>query len=917
MLYGRHQERARIAGLLAGARQGRGGALVIRGEAGIGKHTLLADAAAQAAGFRLLRATGVEAEVELPFAAVQQLLGPVLDRLDRLPAPQAQALRGAFLVEAETQANQFLIQLGALSLLAVVAAEQPLLCLLGQARWLDPASADALVFVARRLAAEPIVVLFAARDGEARQFHALGLPELRLGGLEPAAAGELLAAHVGPLAPQVRERLISETGGNPLALLELPANLTPQQLAGRAPLPQRLPWSARLAQVFLTRVRTLPDATQRLLLVAAAEDTGELATILAAGAGLGIGPVALAPAERAGLVHVADWQLVFRHPLVRSAVYQAATVFARRAAHRALVEVLTGGQQADRRAWHLAAATLGPDEQVAGALEASADRARRRGGPAAAAAALERAAALSPDPMLRARRLVAAAEDLWQAGHVNRAQALLDQVEPGPAEATVRAGIAHIRGTIELAAGTPATACTLLVEGARLILGSDPKRATELLVVAARAALAAGELDRLVNQIHPLIAKLNARRPGQRDIRVERVAQSLIAAGLAGVSPAAATHDRSQELATTWPHPAFCWIWPNLVVVEPSVDDATADQAYIRLVAARRAAGTVSSLTVALASLAQVEAYSGRWSDAIDNAAQGLRLTTETGQQTSAAYFVALLAWFAAQQGHANDCRRLADEALNAAALARLPGVTAFLSWVLAQLDLAEGRPAAALERLLALATPGHPTAHAAMALLATRELVEAAARANRLEGMEPFVARYERWARWDQRTWTQVVALRCRALITQGPEAERHFQAALAVEGVGERPVELARTELAYGEWLRRARRRSDARAHLRTAVELFERLGAVPWAERARAELQASGEITRNRDPSTRTQLTPQERQIARLAAQGLTNQQIADRLFLSRHTVAYHLHKVYGKLGIASRAELRQLDLDDRSG
>jgi DNA-binding CsgD family transcriptional regulator len=915
LLYGRHKERAVIAGLLAEARQGRGGALVIRGEAGIGKHTLLQDAANQATGFRLLRATGVEAEVELPFAALHQLLGPILDRLDRVPDPQATALRGAFgLVDPETEINRFLVELGALSLLAVVAAEQPLLCLIGQARWLDPDSADTLVFVARRLELEPMVLLFAARDGEVRQFLAPGLPELHLGGLDAAAAAELLAARVGPLDPAVRERLISETGGNPLALLELPAALTSQQLAGREPLPERLPLTARLAQGFLARVRTLPAETQRLLLVAAAEDTGELATILAAVGVLGVDKEALGPAEQAGLVQVTGSQLVFRHPLVRSAIYQDTTLFARRAAHRALVEVLTSTQQADRRAWHLAAATLGPNEGVAGALAASADRARRRGGPAAAAAALERAAALTPEVEVRARRLVAAAEDLWEAGHTSQARALLDRVDPGLADASVRARVAYVRGAIELAAGTPTLACTPLLEGARLTAESDPAQATEMLVLAARAALAAGELDILVHQIHPAVARLNARRPEPDDVRVQRVADSLLAAGLVPGPPAATTIHPPRETATSWPDPAFTWMWPMLIVAQPTGAEVTADQRYAEAVAARRAAGTVSSLLVALANLALAEGYLGRWPSATSSASEGLRLATETGQHATGGYFVALLASFAAEQGRVEDCWRLAEEALTVARRLGLAVVAAFAAWTLATLELTEGRPGTALERLLLLSTPQHPTAHAAIALLATGTLVEAAARAGRLEEIQPRVARFEQWARQDPRTWTQVIARRCRALISDGQEAERQFQAALAVEGLGALPFELARTKLAYGEWLRRARRRADARPHLRAALELFERLDASPWADQARTELRATGETARQRDPSTLQDLTPQERQIAGLAGQGLSNQQIADRLFLSTHTVGYHLHKVYAKLGIASRGALGQLDLDD---
>jgi DNA-binding NarL/FixJ family response regulator len=912
MLYGRRRERARIAALLAAARQGRGGALVVRGEAGIGKHALLLDAAEQAHGFGVLRGTGYESEAEVAFAGLQQLLGPVLGRLDRLPAPQADALRGAFGL-ADVEANRFLVELGVLSLLAAVAAERPLLCLLSQARWLDAASAGALVFAARRLEDVPIAMLFAARDDDLRRFESPGLPELRLGGLAPDDASELLDAQVGNLAPAVRERVIQEAGGNPLALLELPASLSGEQRTGRMPLPERLPLTARLERAFLERFRRLPEATQTLLLVAAADATRDLASVLAAGQVLGTSPAALEPAERAGLVQVLGQELWwFRHPLVRSAIYQGATFTARQAAHRALVQVLRGEQQADRRAWHLAAATLGPDEEVAAALDASAERARRRGGPAAAAAALERAAALTPEPARRARRLVAAGTRLWEAGLSERGQALLDQAEPLVADPAVRARMALVRGEIELAAGTPATACTLLVEAARLLAGSDPEQATELLVLATWAALAANQLHRIVQEISPAISRL----PGQQDVRVQRVADSLLAAGLAPGPPPATTIHPPRKTATSWPVPAFTWMWPMLIVAQPTGAEVTADQRYAEAVAARRAAGTVSRLTVALANLALAEGYLGRWPGAISSASEGLRLATETGQHATAGHFLVLLASFAAEQGRADDCRRLAEEAIAVATRLGLAVVAAFAAWTLATLELSQGRPGAALERLLVLSTPQHPTAHAAVALLATGTLIEAAARAGRLEGMEPVVARFERWARRDPRTWTKVIAHRCRALVSDGQDAEQQFQAALAVEGLGELPFEVARTELAYGTWLRRARRRADARIHLRAALEAFERLGATPWADQARTELRASGETARKRDPSTRQQLTAQERQVASLAAQGLSNQQIADQLFVSRYTVSYHLHKVYAKLNITSRAELGQLDLDDDS-
>jgi DNA-binding CsgD family transcriptional regulator len=919
MLYGRQVERERIAALSADARKGRGGVLVIRGNAGVGKSTLLRDAGGHCGDMHVLRGTGLESEVQLALAALHQLLCPVLGELDRLPAPQASALRGAFGL-ADAEPNRFHVELATLGLLACAARERPLLCLIDDAQWLDRASAGALLFVARRLGTERVVLLVAAGDDDPCQFDAPGLPELRLGGLDSEAARQLLDARIGggEITAGVRDRLIEETGGNPLALLELPASLLEGQLAGREPLPERLPLSTRLQQAFLRRVVRLPQATQALLLVAAAEDAGELATVLEAGRFLGLAREALEPAERDGLIQITRQDLElhrlqrlrFLDPLVRSAIYQSATFAKRQAAHRALTRVLAGAQQADRRAWHLAAAATGPDEAAAGALEGSAERARRRGGPAAAAAALERAAALTPEAAPRARRLVAAAEYLWEAGHAQWAQILLDEAEPIASDPRLRGGIAHVRGEIELCIGTPAMACTLLVEGAELLIRSDPAQAADMLVLATRGALAAEQID-------PAVRRL----PGRDDDRIRPVADSLIAFGLRR-APNGATEDPSGGAGSArdgpagWPHPAFAWMWPMLVVAEPDSGELGPDQRYARSVAARRAAGTISSLMVALANLGLAEASLGRWRDAIDRATEGLELARETRQDAMAGYFLAMLAGMAVEQGRAEDCRRLASEALAVATSHQLAVVAAFVSWTLAALDLIEGRPLAALDRLVALSTRQHPTAHAAIALLATGTLVEAAARADALEGMEPVVARFERWAERDRRTWTLAVASRCRALLTQGPEAEQHFQAALATDGIAQLPPELARTELLYGEWLRRARRRADARTHLRAALETFTQLGAAPWIERAAAELRASGETARRRDPSTVHQLTPQELQIASLAAEGRTNQEIASRLFLSPHAISYHLHNIYTKLGIASRADLRQVDLDDGS-
>jgi DNA-binding CsgD family transcriptional regulator len=911
MLYGRPEERARIATLLADARRRRGGTLVVRGEAGVGKYALLQDAGERAGDFQLLRGFGVESEVEEPFAALHQLLRPVLDRLDRLPAPQADAVRGAFGL-ADTGSNRFLVELGVLGLLAGLARERPVLWLVNDAQWFDRASADALVFVGRRLDQERVALLVAACDTTVRRFHAPGLPELHVRGLNAEAAGRLLEAQFGKLSPRVRDRLVDETGGNPLALLELPQTLTGDQLAGRESLPERIPLTGRVQVAFLQQVRPLPPETRTLLLVASVEGTGELAAVLAAGRVLGVGPAALEPAERAGLVRVGGLELRFRHPLVRSAIYQGATFLERQAAHRALAGELAGGPRADRRAWHLAAATPEPDEEVAGALEASADRARRRGGPAAAAAALERAAALTPEGGPRARRLIAAAEHSWEAGLGQRARLLLDRVQP-PLEPAMGVRLRHLEGVIELAAGSPASACATLSEGAELAVSSDPDRAAELLALATWAALSAGQPGRVVDRLGPAASGL----PGRHGVRVERVAGSLVAAGLAPGSPEATGRDLPSGPATAWPHPALAWAWPMLVVAEPAAGGpAAAADRYARLAAARRAAGAAGALAVPLANLAAVEACLGRWPAAIRTATEALQVARAAGQHALAPYLLVLLAWLAAQQGRADDCRRLVDEAVAAAAALRLPLVAAYASWDLAALDLVEGRPRAAADRLLALAGPGQPTGHAPVALLATGDLVEAAVRAGAPGGVGHLLTRFERWTERDNETWGLATAARCRALVSPGEEAGRHFRAALATDGLDERPFDLARTELAFGEWLRRARRRGEARARLRRALELFERLEAAPWAERARGELLASAETARKRDPSTIDQLTPQERQVARLAAQGLTNREIAERLLLSRHTVGYHLHKAFAKLGVESRARLRRVDLSRRS-
>jgi predicted ATPase len=496
MLYGRDAERGRIADLLDGARQGRSGSLVIRGESGVGKSALLEDARGQAVDMLVLSASGVESEAALPFAALHQVVRPVLDQVENLPTPQATALRGALGLAVGESDDRFRVSLAVLSLLAEAAEPRPLLCLVDDAHWLDDASADALVFVARRLEAEGIVILFAAREGEVRRFEAPGLLTLELGGLEPTAAGTLLDRHTRvTLSEAIRERLILETAGNPLALLELSSTLSEEQLSGSEAVLAPIPVSARVEHAFLARVRRLPEETQTLLLVAAADDSGDLATVLRAAAKLGATAEALDAAEQDGLVHIRGTELELRHPLLRSAIYQGAPLSKRQAAHRALADTLEGDAQADRRAWHLAAASVEPDPSVVEELEHAAQRARERSGFAAASLAFERAAALTTDEHRQVRQLTAAAENAWLAGRFERAALLLERARPLATEPIERAEIDRWRGLAELIGGRPADAWQVLVEAATVVAPTDGERALELLNFASVAAAYAGDRE--------------------------------------------------------------------------------------------------------------------------------------------------------------------------------------------------------------------------------------------------------------------------------------------------------------------------------------------------------------------------------------------------------------------------------------
>ena len=916
VLYGRREECAAVDRLLQAAREGHSRVLVLRGEAGAGKSALLAFAAGEARGMTVLRAAGVEAEVELPFAALHQLLRPLLDRLDHLPAAQATALRAAFGLAAPPGGHEpvggrlgdrFLLSVGVLSLLADAAEQRPLVCLLDDAHWLDQASADALVFAGRRLGAEGIGLLFAARDAEPRRFGAAGLPELRLSGLDAAAASDLLAA-AAPAAPAagVRERLLAAAGGNPLALLELPAALSAAQLAGRAPLPDPLPVGADVERAFAERAGRLPATARTMLVLAAADDTGEAATVLRAAQARGLDAGALGPAEGARLVRVQGARIEFRHPLVRSAVYRAATFAERRAAHLALAGALDDVEQADRRAWHQAAAAIGPDEPAADELERSAERARARGGHAAAAAALERAAELTSGESARARRLAAGAEAAWLAGRPRWALELAGHADRLGSPPRQRAALEQLRARIEAWSGSPIQAHRLLADAAAAITGTNPGQAAMLMSEAAQAAWLAGDMAK-TTQAGQWLGTL----PVPEDSPAKLIGRVYV--GLAGLmigdTTQAAPRLReilaSAQAADTPLQLAFAGSAALFVG-----DDVAATDLLGQAVAAARAAGAISILAWLLAQLAAVQAWTSRWPLAVANASEGLRLARETGQDNAAAHNHGALAWVAAAQGRQQECHTHATAALAQAAQHSLAVPAGIATWALGLAELGAGRPAAALDQLGQLASARPGLGHPLPTTFATADLAEAAARSGRPEAAPAAVARLEHWATATTVPWGLALVARCRGLLSDGNTAEGHFARALELHAAAGRPFDRARTELACGQALRRARRPSQARGHLRAALEGFEQLGAAGWAGRARAELRASGETARRRDPSTLTQLTPQELQIARLAAGGATNREIAAQLFVSPRTVEYHLYKVFPKLGIASRAELARL-------
>ncbi len=907
MLQGREPELARVARLLADASEGHGGALVLHGQPGVGKSALLAEVRSRATGAQVLSTQGIESESPLAFAALQRLLQPVLDRAGELPEVQAVAVRAAFGQTAEGGGgDRFLVFLGVLGLLSAAADETPVLCLVDDAHWLDDASAAALQFVARRLERERVAVVFAARADDVRRFDHTGLPVLDVAGLDDAAARALLARAGADVAPAVAARLVRQSGGNPLALLELPGALTPAQLTGAEPLPSNLPLTEELEAAFADRYRQLGPDARTLVLVAAADGSTRLPVVRVAAGELGAetGSAVLDEAERSGLLTVAAGRLEFRHPLVRSAVYQAATSATRSEVHRALAAALTAPDDAERRAWHLAEGTAGPDDVVAAALDDAAGRALRRGGYEAASAAFERAAGLTVEDDARARRLLAAASTAWLGGELGRAGPLATEGRRRTTDPLLAADLDRLRGRVEFHLHSVPSAVRLWTRAARDVAGTDPARALEIAVLASAASTFAPPADR--TDLDPAEIPVTA-GPGLTD-RHRCLAALLVGFHelLGGRLAAAATPFRAAFDAV--PDVSDIDLGNALGIAAFHLGD---DEAFARtfgsLLGHAREDAAYGVVQFALSRLALAPFCAGRIDDAISHATEARQLAADSGQPGLTAMPLAELALYAAVRGDDRFDAHVAE--LDEVLAAHRVGVLGVLvsdarRWALGERELVAGRYAEAVHHLEQMVTP--PLVH-----LAGCARLEAAVRADRLDLARAWWHELDGFAAAVDTPQARAAAAYGAALLADG-DPDEHFEAALAHHARAERPLEAARTRLAYGESLRRRRQRVAARVHLREAVAAFDDLGVAPWAERARQELRASGETARRRDDAPVAELTPQERQVATYVAAGLSNKDVAAQLFLSPRTIDFHLRNVFAKLGVSSRAELSRLEL-----
>ena len=913
MLYGRDAERERLAALLAEAREGRAGTLLLHGEPGVGKSALLDDFVAHAEDdVRVLRTQGVESEAPLPFAALHRLLRPVLELIDRLPGPQARALRAAFGEEDEAAVQPFPVALATLSILTEAAEDALVLCVIDDAQWLDQATADALLVASRRLGADPVAVVFAARDGEGRTFAADGVPSVALAPLTGDAARELLTASTTqPMPYEVADLLVTQAAGNPLALVELPTTLSDDQLTGAAPMPTQMQLSAGMERVFLDRCRRLPEQVQALLLIAAADDSGSVATLLKAAATLGVELDALDAAERSGLLVVDGEGVAVRHPLVRSAIYQAATTRERREAHRALADALDPGDDPDRYAWHRAAAVDSPDEAVVDGLDAAGARAERRGGYASAASAYERAAALTAGVQPRAVRLYAAARNAWAAGQTSQARTLAAAARADADDRPLRADIDRLRGRIEVNVGSAVDAHHIFSAAARAVSDDDATRALELAVAAALLSTYGSDSGTSVD-----VTMLAERAIVGDTARTRCLGHLLLAltdASAAAWAPGLASLGAAMDVGADI---GDLDLLSHLGNAALHLGDEHAHQrCFTQMAAGARDAGNGMLVLYALPRLGFSQLTTGQWAALRSSSEETLSLSVSAGQRSLGAVPLGFLTLLAALEGRpAAEYDALLAE-LDAASRQPL-GVLAdpvhdLMRWAQGTRAASDGDAQTALHHLgsLRLSTLGR---------LAAVDRIEAAVRAGALDQAADWVTELEPFAEGTSWPWALAVVDHGRALLAEPQDAPVLFDRALAhgadVDARGNvRPYDRARIHLAYGEFLRRSQRRVDSRTHLRAALETFEDLRAEPLAARASQELRASGETARKRNPSTLLKLTPMERRVAELVSQGMTNKEIAAQCWVSHRTVAFHLRNIFAKAGVTSRGELAQLNLD----
>jgi DNA-binding CsgD family transcriptional regulator len=887
--------------LVAALETGQSRAIVLRGDAGIGKTALLEYLAAHAPDCRVERAAGVESELELAFAGVNQLCTPMLEHLDKVPAHQRSALETALGLSAGPAPDRLLVGLAVLSLLSDVAHEKPLLCLVDDAHWLDQASAQVLAFAARRLGAESVGLVFAA---SAPTRELADLPTRLIAGLPDADARLLLDATLaGPIDPQVRDQIIADAHGNPLALLELPRALTTVQLAGGFGLPAATGLADRLEESFRRRLEALPSETQRLLRIAAADPTGDAGLVWRAAAWAGVGVAAATPAAEAGLAEFGA-RVRFRHPLVRSAAYGSGSVQERQEAHQALAEVTDARLDPDRRAWHRAQATAGPDADIANELNRSADRARSRGGAGAAAAFLERSAVMTLAPTLRATRALAAAEAKLQSGDLSAARALLAMAEAGPADDVRQAHVDLLRARISFAASRGSDAPALLLAAARRLESVDTELARTTYLEALSAGIFAGQLASPGSGLWEVArAALTAPRPPgpprPPDLLLDGLAAYYIdgyAAGVPVLRQALASFgsDMSAE-------DELRWLWLACLTAVHVWDDDAWERLSARYLELVSQTGALSEHSLALSMRAHRLLLGGQLSASESLVAQAQAATDATGGALAPYGALSL----AALRGDEAAVSALIDAVTPEVAERGEGAGMSAVGMANALLFLGLGRYQEAMPAAqMATASPGT----IGTPPWAIAELIEAAVRTGKTDLAADAYERFAEMTDASGSDWALGHQARARAQLSDGPEAENDYREAIErLERTGMR-ICLARAYLLYGEWLRRERRRADARIQLRTAYEMLDSMGVGAFAERARRELLATGETARKRTPAVKNdELTAQEVLIARLASEGLSNPEIGARLYISAHTVQYHLRKIFAKLGITARSQL----------